>query len=948
MLSVFLLLAPQCGLSWAQTDSVQDEVAAEVNALIRDLRDSEFTVREAATQKLIRIGEPVVVALKLAAESDSLEVRVRVESILASIAAEHKSSGNQSTIDRFKAADVTGRLAILNAQAIAKNTELFLRLLDIAVADEESTDDGGQAESSIERLITAGPDNQLSRWIFNEIVNHRWAAINKILTHPGILKYSPLLRVNAARNAGEFESYIDGLFQKYAQAQATAKTVSSRELVSLIGLLRVQQDFERAETVIGWLADAELQRMLRRELLLQQGDWEEILRRTKLDVNATDFISGSLLQQGLLHHLLEDESGVEQVVQALRLQLKTATEATGNSDKLPAQVKRLRGDLRTLGAVTLNWPLLQEFLDAENVVDNVDLLVIENRPAEALELLGIGPDFKDRQTWMETTLKEIADATKKRNAKPKGQGLDEQTQLLLSIEEKRQLLSSVAEITEEWGLDDEAQLYYQMIFASTQFSRSNDQQKALEQLMQVGRINDYWQLVASILEGPNKGRYVGRSSFGFKDGSVAKSLASQWLNRIRGEIVDPLKQAKTLAAVMNSPWVDREKFDFDFDLDVELARYRTRSDLNASGVDEYTLARVLELNGRDEAAKEMETQAVKLGFLPAIRRKYIHAIASDDPKEILKYWLNDDAGAVENSWDAEEAAFAEEAALKLLATETDPQEIKLIKDQLAVCQIAIAAQWFGGSQWARRGAGELQAMEKSHLAISRLQCMVYGVSGDNVHKDAQHRQLGTALASKDSNQKHQGGIELATFMFDELAHGTVAHPVIVWSLYAKNMNLALAQGMIEHKEYDRAADLLVRLADFSAGDVSAGEVVIKELDRLGATEAADRIYNAIGKHYVDVLEDYPDSPLARNNYAWLSASSNRNLEAARRHASIAVKLRPHVQQYADTLAEIEFLLGRPAAAFKLSKRCVQLDPTRTYYRQQKERFRRAMIEAEAK
>ena len=142
--------------------------------------------------------------------------------------------------------------------------------------------------------------------------------------------------------------------------------------------------------------------------------------------------------------------------------------------------------------------------------------------------------------------------------------------------------------------------------------------------------------------------------------------------------------------------------------------------------------------------------------------------------------------------------------------------------------------------------------------------------------------------------------------------------------------------------------MLVRLADFSAGDVSAGEVVIKELDRLGATEAADRIYNAIGKHYVDVLAGYPDSPLARNNYAWLSASSNRNLEAARRHALVAVKLRPHVQQYSDTLAEIEFLLGRPAVAFKLSKRCVQLDSTRTYYRQQKERFRRAMIEAEAK
>ena len=152
--------------------------------------------------------------------------------------------------------------------------------------------------------------------------------------------------------------------------------------------------------------------------------------------------------------------------------------------------------------------------------------------------------------------------------------------------------------------------------------------------------------------------------------------------------------------------------------------------------------------------------------------------------------------------------------------------------------------------------------------------------------------------------------------------------------------------MIEGKQYDRAASLLVKVADFSLGDVSAGEGTIKVLAEAGAVKQADEIYRAIGKYYIETLQEYPDSPLARNNFAWLSAVSNRDLEAARRHVSVAIKMRPHVENYWDTFAEVEFLLGNPKEAIELCKRCIQLSPRRFYYRKQQERFRRAMNKAE--
>ena len=199
--SFLLLVTPQLSFGCPQADSVQDDQLAEVNGLIRELRDSKFAVREAAAQKLTRIGAPAVDALKLATESDSLEVRVRAQSILSSISRNRNGNSDdsyQSTINQFIAADVDGRATILRAQTTDKNASLFLRLLDIAVADEEdSVDNEGQVESSIQELITETTDNPLTQWAAYGRVTHRWSEIKKILTHPGILKYSPMLRVNA-------------------------------------------------------------------------------------------------------------------------------------------------------------------------------------------------------------------------------------------------------------------------------------------------------------------------------------------------------------------------------------------------------------------------------------------------------------------------------------------------------------------------------------------------------------------------------------------------------------------------------------------------------------------------------------------------------------------------------------------------------------------------------
>lgn len=947
-----MLASPQIsfGGSQSQAAAVQNDRAAEVETLIRELGDPKFVVREAASQKLAAIGKPAVAALKLAAESESLEIQVRAQSILAGILLERGSNfdkSEQQKIKQFIAADMLGRVAILRSEATSRSSDirLFIRMLDICVADEEDaagTEDG--VDSAIKELIALDTNNPITQWVTNLLDTRRWDYLDKLLTHPGILKHSPMLQVSKARNAGELDAYVDNLFQQFSKAQENEKPLSTRELVSLSGLLRVLRDFDRAEKVIAALPDVDLQQRLLTELLFQQGDWEEILRRTKLDPTAADFISANPLQRAFLHHLLGDADAIAGVEQELRQQLKTAKEAAEEEKENTASVKLLKGQMRILGAVTLDWPLMQEFFAEDNLVGNVSLMLVLNRPNEALKLLEIGPSFKDRQTWVQDTLKEMSEAQEKLKKLPRGRRDPDYDPLEKLISEKKQLLYSVVDMVEQWGLDDEAQLYCQMIFSESDTLVSGAKLEMMKRLLELGRTKEYWQMVELHLKDPTQRRYSSRNAFGIVDSSI-QTLASSWSSRIRGAIASSVEEAKTIAAIMNSPAVDREGMDFD--LDFEIARLRTQSLMGSTGEDEYLIGTVLELNGQDDAADGLVKQAAQLGNSRAIRNQFFQAMAKEDPYEVLEYWLvgNSDTSSVSQIDFRDTCFIAEEAALKILETETDPEKISMVKKQLDVCRLAIAVQWTGGDGGRRWSGSHLGDVEKSHLATLRLQCLVYGVPGDFLHRERQDRELATALLAEGSDQKHQGAIKLAAIMFDKLGYAGASSD-IGWSYSAINLNIALGQGLVERKEYDRATEFLVRTAKFSPGDVSVGEGTIKKLAEAGESEAADQIYQAVGKHFVETLKDYPDSPLARNNFAWLSAISNRDLESARRHVAVAVKVRPHVEQYWDTFAELEFMLGQPKEAFEMSKRCIQLNPSRFYYRQQKARFRKAMSEVE--
>ena len=98
----------------------------------------------------------------------------------------------------------------------------------------------------------------------------------------------------------------------------------------------------------------------------------------------------------------------------------------------------------------------------------------------------------------------------------------------------------------------------------------------------------------------------------------------------------------------------------------------------------------------------------------------------------------------------------------------------------------------------------------------------------------------------------------------------------------------------------------------------------------------------IADQYLTILQQYPDSVLHHNNYAWMCSRCGRRLSDSLAHAERAVQLEPDNTSYLDTLAEAAFRNGDTKRATGLADRCILLNPFKPVYREQRRRFAEAM------
>jgi hypothetical protein len=162
---------------------------------------------------------------------------------------------------------------------------------------------------------------------------------------------------------------------------------------------------------------------------------------------------------------------------------------------------------------------------------------------------------------------------------------------------------------------------------------------------------------------------------------------------------------------------------------------------------------------------------------------------------------------------------------------------------------------------------------------------------------------------------------------------TQGYLIVPHRVHAYRARMFLDQGKIE--EAFKEAGLC---SDYLAGDTRLAILLVPELEKRGRKADADKIYESDMRVLRQASQDYPKGAQIHNNLAWLAVRCRRHLDLALEHARKAIELAPETSGYFDTLAETYFQRGDRNHAIEAMKKCIALEPKRTYYHRQLKRI----------
>ena len=159
-----------------------------------------------------------------------------------------------------------------------------------------------------------------------------------------------------------------------------------------------------------------------------------------------------------------------------------------------------------------------------------------------------------------------------------------------------------------------------------------------------------------------------------------------------------------------------------------------------------------------------------------------------------------------------------------------------------------------------------------------------------------------------------------------------------WAQTAGQLTIARGVVQIADQNFEQVVRNFRKYNEFRPGDPQVAEKIVPALDTAGEPGRVKLLFELVTEFYLQVLRQYPRSPLLHNNYAWICACGQRRLKYALRHCEIVLEAIPLNSSYLDTLAEVYFLQGKFAEAIEISRKCTLLNPQKRHYQRQLRRF----------
>ena len=126
-------------------------------------------------------------------------------------------------------------------------------------------------------------------------------------------------------------------------------------------------------------------------------------------------------------------------------------------------------------------------------------------------------------------------------------------------------------------------------------------------------------------------------------------------------------------------------------------------------------------------------------------------------------------------------------------------------------------------------------------------------------------------------------------------------------------------------------------------DGSLADDFFPALRKVGLIREHDEWFKESWERMTAVIRQFPDSDNTCNTAAWMASRARRNLEPAEKLLEKALAANPDQSAYLDTMAEIQFARGNREKALEWSRRAVNFMPLDVMLRRQHERFRSAPL-----
>ncbi|MGL6073842.1 MAG: hypothetical protein ACRC8S_06735 [Fimbriiglobus sp.] len=115
--------------------------------------------------------------------------------------------------------------------------------------------------------------------------------------------------------------------------------------------------------------------------------------------------------------------------------------------------------------------------------------------------------------------------------------------------------------------------------------------------------------------------------------------------------------------------------------------------------------------------------------------------------------------------------------------------------------------------------------------------------------------------------------------------------------------------------------------------------MVPELEKQNRKTEADELFRKLWNNYTTLVKEHPQSAWAKHSAAWLAAGCDRELGTALKYAQEAVKAQPQQRHYRECLAEVHFRLNQRQEAQQLMQTLIQEDRNNFHYKRQLERYR---------